>query len=201
MTFVDVLQRIIDILRAPLSGVLSQVIVAIVLLLVGFILAKVFGRMIYKTLHSFEINDALFKLTNVAISFEEIAGTFTTYFVYFVTIVIVLQQIGIATTILHMISAGVIIIIVLAMFLGVKDFIPNAIAGLFIAREKIIVVGETIKVKGITGKVTRINLVETKLITKSQDVVHIPNSAITKTEIIKIKQKEKSSKNSSEKDN
>jgi small-conductance mechanosensitive channel len=194
MVFPELLNQTVTALEVPISGVVSTFIVAIVLLLVGFILAKIFGRMVFKFLHSFDLNESLEKLAGVKVSAEEIAGTFTTYFVYFVTIVIVLQQMGIATTILHMISAGVILIIILSTFLGVKDFIPNAIAGIFIEREKLINVGETIKVKGITGKVTQINLVETRLTTKTGDVVFVPNSAITKTEVIKIKQKARTKK-------
>lgn len=188
MDYTQLFNQTITALEVPISGILSTFIVAIVLLLVGFILAKIFGRMVYKFFHSFELNQSLEKLAGIKVSAEEIAGTFTTYFVYFVTIVMVLQQMGIATTILHMISAGVILIIILSTFLGVKDFIPNAIAGIFIEREKMIMVGETIKVKGITGKVKQINLVETRLETKTGDVVFVPNSAITKTEVIKIKQ-------------
>ncbi|MBI4738675.1 mechanosensitive ion channel [Candidatus Woesearchaeota archaeon] len=188
MGFVEILDQTFTALQVPLAGVVSQFIIAIFILLVGFILAKILGRIVYKLLHSFEINNSINKLTRVSVAVEEIAGSFTTYFVCFVTIVMVLQQMGIATTILHMISAGVIIIIILSTFLGIKDFIPNAIAGLFIQREQMIKVGETIKVKGITGSVTDISLVETKLLTKTGDVVYVPNRAITKTEVIKIRQ-------------
>jgi len=173
-----------------LSMVLLKFITAIVILLVGFIIGKVLGRFIYKVLHNFELNIIMEKLVGVKISLEEIIETFITYFIYFITIVIVLQQIGIATTVLHMIAGGVIIIIILATFLGVKDFIPNAIGGFFIQSKKIIQVGETVKIKGMEGEILEVNLVETKLRTKEGDIIFIPNSAVTKTEIIKIKSKE-----------
>ena len=174
-------------IKDSLSGVFSKFIIAIVVLLIGFIIGKILGRLVYKFLHSFEVNDALEKLSGVKISLEEIASHFTTYFIYFITVVMVMQQIGIATTILHMISAGVIIIIILSTFLGIKDFIPNAIAGFFILRNKFIKVGDKIKVKGMQGNVTEITLLETKIETKSGDIILIPNSVITKTEIIKLK--------------
>jgi len=169
------------------SGLLSRFVVAIIVLLMGFIIGKILGRLMYKFLHSFEVNDVLKKLTGVKISLEEIAEAFTTYFIYFITIVMVLQQIGIATTILHMISAGIILVIILSTFLGIKDFIPNAIAGFFIQRNKFIRVGETIKVKGMQGTISEITLIETKIKTKSGDIIFIPNSVITKTEIVKVK--------------
>lgn len=193
MSAVDWIYSMYDTVRESFSGLISKFIVAIIVLLIGFIIGKVLGRLVYKFLHSFEVNEALENLSGVKMSLEEIAEHFTTYFVYFVTIVMVLQQIGIATTILHMISAGIIVIIILSTFLGIKDFIPNAIAGFFILRNKFIKVGDVIKVKGMQGKISEITIVETKIETKNGDLIFIPNSVITKTEIVKIKKDKKKS--------
>lgn len=177
--------------RSSTSGLFYKFIVAIVLLLVGFIIGRICGRLMYKFLHGFEINDNFTKLAGVRMKIEEIAETFTTYFIYFVTVVIVLQQMGIVTTVLHMIAAGVIILIILSTFLGVKDFIPNAIAGFYIQRKKKFLVGQTIKVKGMSGKIDKITLLETRLKTKSGDVILIPNSILHKTEITYVMKKKK----------
>jgi small-conductance mechanosensitive channel len=181
--------------RASTSGLFYKFIVAIVLLLIGFILGKIIGRLIYKFLHSFEINEAFHKMTGVTLKIEEIAETFTTYFIYFVTVVIVLQQIGLVSTILHLIAAGIIILIILSTFLGIKDFIPNAVAGFFIYSRKELKVGQKIKVKGMQGKITEITLLETKIETKEGDVIFIPNSVLNKTEVTYIKAGKKESKN------
>jgi len=178
-----------DTIRASTSGIFYKFIVSIVILLIGFILGKILGRLIYKFLHSFEVNETLSKLTRTTLKVEEIAETFTTYFVYFITIVIVLQQIGLASTILHMIAAGVIILIILSTFLGVKDFIPNAIAGFFMQNNKKFRVGQVIKVKGMQGKIIEITLLETKIETKSGDVIYIPNSVLNRTEVTYIRVK------------
>jgi small conductance mechanosensitive channel len=173
--------------RASTTGLFYKFVVSIVLLLIGFILGKVFGRLLFKFLHSFEVNEAFHKLTGVTLKIEEIAETFTTYFIYFITIVLVLQQIGLATTILHLIAAGIIILIVLSTFLGIKDFIPNAVAGFFIISKKELKVGQKIKVKGLTGRIIEITLVETKIETKTGDIIFIPNSVLSKTEVTYIK--------------
>jgi len=172
--------------RDSTSGLLYKFIVAIILLLVGFILGRILGRLMFKFLHSFEVNANFSKLSGVTVKIEEIAETFTAYFIYFVTIVIVLQQIGLATTILHMIAGGVIILIILSTFLGIKDFIPNAIAGFFMQRRKAFKIGQVIKVKGMMGKIVSISLVETKIKTKEGDIIFIPNSVLNKTEVTHI---------------
>jgi small conductance mechanosensitive channel len=193
-TLVDTIASIYASVRESTSGLFYKFIVAIVLLLIGFILGKILGRLVYKFLHSFEINENFSKLAGITLKIEEIAETFTTYFLYFVTIVIVLQQIGLVSTILHMIAAGVIILIILSTFLGIKDFIPNAISGFFIQRKNEFKIGQRIKVKGMQGKITEINLLETKIETKSGDIIFIPNSVLSKTEVTYITAKKKRSR-------
>jgi small-conductance mechanosensitive channel len=105
--------------------------------------------------------------------------------------VTVLQQLGLATTVLNMIAGGVIVIIILSTLLGVKDFIPNAVAGFVLQRKEFLSVGEVIKVKGMQGKIIKISLVETKIETKDKDIIFIPNSVLTKTEVVKVKKGKK----------
>ena len=180
--------------RESTSGLLYKFIVAIVLLLIGFILGKLLGRLIYKLLHSFEVNEAFHALAGVTLKIEEIAETFTTYFIYFVTVLVVLQQIGLVSTILHLIAAAIMILIILSTFLGIKDFIPNAVAGFFIQHKKELKVGQKIKIKGMQGTITEITLLETKIETKTGDVIFIPNSVLSKTEVTYVKAGKKEKK-------
>jgi small-conductance mechanosensitive channel len=185
--FIDSILTTYNAVRESTSGFLYKFIVSIVLLLIGFILGKIIGRLIYKLLHSFEVNEAFHALSGVTLKIEEIAETFTTYFIYFVTVIVVLQQIGLVSTILHMIAAGIIILIILSTFLGIKDFIPNAVAGFFIHSKKEFRVGQRIKVKGMLGKIIEISLIETKIETKNGDIIFIPNSVLNKTEVTYVR--------------
>lgn len=192
--FTDLMVQAYYSVKESTSGLFYKFIVAIILLLVGFIIGRIAGRLVYKFLHSFELNENFSKLSGVSMKIEEIAESFTTYFIYFITIVIVLQQIGLATTVLHMIAAGVIIVIILSTFLGIKDFVPNAIAGFYIQSRKTFIVGQTIKVKGMSGKIVQITLLETKLETKSGDIILVPNSILHKTEVTYVKKGQKGKK-------
>jgi len=191
MDFVSYGKGVYAALKLQFSSFFTKFVVAVIILLIGFIVGKLIGRLVYKFLHSVELNAQLKKLAGVKVGLEEILEAFTTYFIYFVTIVTVLQQLGLATTVLNMIAGGVIVIIILSTLLGVKDFIPNAVAGFIIQKKGFIKVGEVIKVKGMQGKVVKINLVETKIETEGQDIIFIPNSVLTKTEVIKVKTEKK----------
>jgi small conductance mechanosensitive channel len=193
--------NIYDAIKASTSGLFHKFIVAIIVLLIGFIVGRIFGRLVFKFLHSFEINDNFSKLSGTTLKIEQIAESFTTYFIYFITIVIVLQQVGLASTILHMIAGGIILLIILSTFLGIKDFIPNAIAGIIMQSSKQFRVGQTIKVKGMQGRIIKMTLLETKIETKCGDIIFIPNSVLNKTEVIYVRHKKSSKKNKTAENN
>jgi small conductance mechanosensitive channel len=168
------------------AGFYSRILVAVIILLVGFVLAKLIGKVTGRILRELEVNVILKKATRIDVGLEHILSQFMVYFVYFITITMALNHLQVTTTVLQMISAAIIIIIIISVVLAIKDFIPNTFAGFYIYRNKFVKQGEIIRVKGIEGKVVHVNLVETKIETKEGDVVYIPNSALTKTEVIKV---------------
>lgn len=189
-----IFERSLIYLKDLFASLYLDILAAIIILLVGFILAKLFGKVIQRVLHEIEVDNILKKATRIDVKFESWAGTFVTYFMYFITIIMALNQLNITTTVLQMLSGAVIIIFIISVVLAIKDFVPNTFAGFYIYRNKFIEEGETIRVKGIEGKVIHINLVETKIETKDGDVVYIPNSVLTKTEVIKVFQGKKAKK-------
>jgi len=172
-------------------GLYSGLLVAFIILLIGFIIGKLVGKVTKRILHEIELNNILKKASGIEVKLEQFISVFVTYFIYFITIIMVLNQLNVTTTILQMLSAAIIIVIIVSVILAIKDFVPNAFAGFYIYRRKLIKEGDKIKVKGIQGKIVHINLVETKLETKDGDTVYIPNSAITKTEVLKVKERKK----------
>jgi small conductance mechanosensitive channel len=174
-------------LREGYSGVINKVAVALIILLIGFIIGRLLGKVVQRLLGELEINSILKQATKKKIPVEKIAADIVKYFVYFIVVIMALNQLGVTTTILYMVAGAIILIAILSVFLGVKDFIPNFFAGLLIHRKKFIKVGDMIKVKGIKGEIIHINLVETRIKTKSGDIIYIPNSNLTKEEVVKLK--------------
>jgi len=170
-----------------ISSYLSKFVVAVIIILIGFIIGRILGRLIQKLLHEIELNKIVRKATGIRLSLEEIIGNFFAYFIYFIAIVMALTQIGLTTIVLHMISAAVIVLILLSIFLGVKDFIPNVLAGIFIYKNKLVEENDNIRVKETEGRVVSISLVETKIKTKKGDIIFIPNSILTNNEVTKLK--------------
>ena len=170
-----------------LKPIYLNIIAAFLILFAGIIVGKIFGKLVKKVLHEIELNKITHKATSLKLSIEEFTGGFVQYFVYFITVIMALNQLNVTTTVLSMVGGAVIILIVVSIILAIKDFIPNVFAGFYIYRNKFIKVGEIIKVKGMEGEVKEVNLFETRIETISGDTIYIPNSALTKTEEVKIK--------------
>lgn len=171
-------------LRSMFPEIVLKLALALIILLVGFIVARVLGKIIQKILSGVELNNILKRSLGIKVSVEEMIGSFITYFIYLVAVIFALDQIGLAPIVLNILFGGIIVIIIIAIFLSVKDFIPNMFAGIYIHQKRNFQVGNKIQVKGIEGTVTDISLIETQIKTKSGDTIHIPNSIMTREELV-----------------
>jgi len=186
MSFIDVVIRTIrEGFESSIEGFLFNLSTAILILLLGFVIGKISGRAISKILHQFELNKIL-KSAGMKRSVEGLIGSFTGYLIYFIAIILALNQLKIASIVLYIILITIIIILIISFLLSVKDFIPNLFAGMFIYRHGLIKEGDRINVTNTTGKVVHISLIETQLETSEGDIVFIPNSILTKNKVIKI---------------
>ncbi|MFT4303123.1 MAG: mechanosensitive ion channel domain-containing protein [Candidatus Woesearchaeota archaeon] len=176
-----------NIFQNILNEIINKYLVAIIILLIGFIIAKISGKFLHKALKQIQLNKIIKEISGIKISFEEIISQFITYFIYFITIVMTLRHLGIHTDILNILSAVIIILIAIFIILSVKDFIPNIISGIILHQKGNISKNDIIVYNNIKGRVTEVNLLETKLETKNGDIIIIPNSNLTNNQIIKKK--------------
>ena len=174
-------------LKTIITNLGMSLVVAVIILLIGLIAGKLIGKLVKKLLHEIEVDAIIKKTTRIDVNLERMLSVSVAYFIYFITIIMVFNQLNITTTVLQMLSAAVIVLVVISILLAIKDFMPNLFAGFYIAKNRFISIGEVIRIKGLEGKIVQIILLETKLETIDGDIVYVPNSAITKTEIIKVK--------------
>lgn len=169
------------------NSFLTNLIVALIILLVGFIVGKLLGRVVGRVLHEIEVNSIVKKASGVNLKIESFASSFVSYFIYFVAILMALDQLNVKTIVLYFISVAVLVVIALSFLLGLKDFVPNLFSGFFIYRNKLVEEGDVIEVSGIKGKVVQVTLFETKIKTKKGDLIFIPNSSLVKSKFVKKK--------------
>ncbi|HIH25714.1 MAG TPA: mechanosensitive ion channel [Nanoarchaeota archaeon] len=167
------------------SDTVIKIITSFLILILGLVLANVLSNILRKVLKEAEINKILAKQFKIKISVENYLVNIFKYLIYFAAAITVLNQLGIPTFILRIIFLVIVIIVIVFIVLAFKDWIPNLVSGFYIYKTQKIKTGDTIIMNGLTGKVKRINLIETKIITKNNEVIFIPNSNITKYEIVK----------------
>jgi len=115
---------------------------------------------------------------------SNVSGTFSLsvkYYVYFIALTMAISQLGFAALTLNIIVATLSLIIassvIILFYFGVKDYIPNFLAGEYIKNNGIVKEGDSIKVDGCEGKVEEIGVLHT-LIKKGKDNFIVPNSLI-----------------------
>ena len=175
--------KILDFINSIFQSVLTKFIVAVVIVLLGFIIGRIFGTLTEKLLHEIELNSFIKKNLKIKVSLEEIIGHLVMYAIYFIAIVMALNQIGVTDTIVNLLSFMIIALIAISIFLGIKDYIPNMMAGLMVHQKGFIQEGAYIRVLGIEGRVVKTSLVETIIETPKKDLIYIPNSLLTKNKL------------------
>ena len=166
----------------------DKFVIAIIILLVGFIIGRIVGNLTRKALSELEVDYILKKAANIKrISLERIVSKSVEYLIYFIVIVITLNQLGLTTTALYIITGAIFLIIIVSFILAVKDFIPNLMAGFFIYTKKELSDGDRIKVGDVEGKIKHVGLIETSIETKSKDLMLVPNTLLTNSVVVKKK--------------
>lgn len=165
---------------ARLNPYLNRLVIAILILLIGFILGKLLGRFVRRVLDELGMDAALKKTVGIKVSVSKVVSAFSAFVVYFVTIVLFLNSLGLTTVVLNAISIGVILLIMISIALAIRDFVPNLAAGLTMHTKQKIKVGDHIEMEGIKGKVVEVSLLDTQIRTASKDIVFIPNAILIK---------------------
>ncbi|MBI5065949.1 mechanosensitive ion channel [Candidatus Woesearchaeota archaeon] len=170
-------------LTARLGDYLSKIVVAVLVLLIGFMIGKFLRRVSQKFLHETDLDKTMGKL-NFKGSVEEFLSRTLEYLIYFITAIIAIDRLGLTAIILYILSGAILLFIILAFFLGIKDLFPNLIAGLVLLRKDKLKKGDKIQVGDVEGKVEGIDLVETRVRTKKGDLIYVPNSLLYKQNVV-----------------
>lgn len=116
-------------------------------------------------------------ISNISVTFSLAVK----YYVYFIALTMAIAQLGFAALTLNIIVATLSLIIasslIIMFYFGVRDFLPNIIAGEYIKNNGLIKEGDSLKVNEFEGKVEEIGALHTTLKNR-KDVYTVPNSLI-----------------------
>ena len=162
----------------------QNLIVAIIIIFIGFIIAKTVKKIAYSSLHEIELNKLLRKV-RLRFNIEKVTSNALYYIIILITIIRSLQQLNLATTVLNIFIASAALLASFLAIVWLKYFIPNAFAGLILRKKIRFKEGDFIHINymDLKGKVDKISASETKIITKNHDCIYIPNSSIYRSKI------------------
>ena len=187
----------LDFIRGTFNDVMINILVAMLIFFIGFILGRLIGRILKKVLRHMNLDFFVRKTIGLKFSLEELISGVVSYFVYIISFIMALNQLGLSTAILQMVIGGAIVIIVISIILSIKDFLPNIMSGMVQREKSFISENDIVRIKDIEGKVVEMGLIETVIQNRHGDRIFIPNIVFTKNEVINYKprgQKKKSSK-------
>lgn len=138
-----------------------------------------------------KLDEILKKKAKIKISLENLIRSSITLIIYLITIIMALNQLGITTLLLNIISISIILLLTFSIILALKDFVPNMIAGIKINKKEIVKKGDKISFDRIYAVVHEVTLTETKLESKSGDIIFIPNALLLK-KVIRVPKRKKS---------
>ena len=167
----------------PMWEILIHLFGAIIIGVLGFFLGKALGKAAKHIVETLE-SKKQFKKAGIRFDPELMAENVVKYLSFLGTFIIALNYLGITPVILNIIFVGILMIVIFTLFLSLKDFIPNIIAGIHLISINKLKKGDSIKVKDVAGKVSEISLTETTLISAKGNKIIIPNSTIMREQII-----------------
>ncbi len=157
------------------SSVFTKIVWAFVILIISLVLGKIAEKFIQRLLAEFKINEATEKFIKIPVKLDELIAGIVSKVIYIIGIILALNALSLTGIILNTIAIVVMILVIILIFLGLKDFIPNSFAGLILHAKRSIHEGDYVCVDRICGTVRSFELLQTRLETKNGDMIYIPN--------------------------
>lgn len=156
-----------------INKIISAIIIAVLLILSVKLIMNIVNKLIAKL----NIDETLKKFIKKTIKF----------ILYFVSILIVSDSIGIPITSLLALFS----VLGLAASLAVQGFLTNIAGGVSILASKPFFAGDYVEIGGVSGSVREIGLIHTKLSTPDNKIIYVPNSEISSSKIINYSSEDK----------
>lgn len=151
-----------------------KAIKAVVIVLIGFLIARIVGLLLRKLLKELELN-RLAARTGVKMPLEQAIPSFIEGAGYVITVIYALNSLGITVPAFYIIFLTAAAAAIISLLLGLSNFLPN-----YMARRKLnLKAGQQVKVKGIKGRIKKISLTAT-ILESQGEIFSIPNRIVAR---------------------
>ncbi|MBI2574790.1 mechanosensitive ion channel family protein [Candidatus Woesearchaeota archaeon] len=175
---------VIGTLVSLISGAVSNIVAAAIILFIGFIAGRLLGRLAERVLDEIQLSKAIYHATKTSIPAAEVIGYLVTFFIYFLAIIMALDTLKIQTLLFNLLSVALIALITASIALSLKDFVSNVFAGAYIHQRGLVRKGDTIRIGSLEGTVISVDMADTRIETKEGDTIFVPNSLIMQKTVL-----------------
>ncbi len=158
------------------------IIVGMVILIIGFAVGILAKKVVQRLLREMELNKMVSKV-GITYNLEWWISSLVSFLIYLVTIVFFLNQLGITSIILYLITGGILLLVILTFVVGLKDVLPNFFAWIVLQRKGKVQEGKRIEVQEISGIVEKVGFLETEIKTDNDDLLYVPNTLFLKSKL------------------
>lgn len=190
----------IDSVIQTLNPIVTKIVIALIILLLGFILGKLIGTIIFRVLQAIEIDNAFFRIFGIKLKVEHFISGIFSFLVYLLAVVLALNQVNLLSLTIQLLSYIVVIAIIISIILGLRNIIPNFVAGLVVKKKLSLFQGNKINIGEIKGRIVNVNSIYVYIETIEKDLISVPFSYFLK-EKTRIFKKNNELKNKTDKTN
>ena len=174
-----------DLFTNPFTdAVIISLISAGAYLLVGLIVISILMKVTRSFIKDNDIKKMLKKIGIGTHGIDILLSGVKLYF-YFILLLIVLGRLGVSSVLTDLIIIVLILVVMGILLLGLRNFVPNAAAGIYLSSTNIITRGDKIIVDKLEGTVEEINLLNTILKKNNKEKIIIPNAILIKRKVVK----------------
>lgn len=175
--------QVVNGVSGAVSSPLSRIVIAVLILLIGLIIGKLAGLLVRRILNEIRL-DKYIKAKIFKFSLEKFISNLVSYVIYVIAIIMSLNRLGLTKAILAIIAGLIVLVVIISFILSIRDFFPNFFTGFRIKLRRLFSEGDEIQIKEVTGKITSLGFLETRIKTSSNEEIIIPNSIFNKRQVV-----------------
>jgi hypothetical protein len=163
------------------NPIAARMVKAAIIILLGFIIARLIGRLTRRILQAVELNDLL-KRTGFAMQAEQAISYILEISLYTASIIYALNVLGLEKAAAISLLAIVFLVIITSL-IGIMYSLPSFMAGFRIRKR--LKEGQNIKITRVRGKIDSIHLSHTIVIGKNGERIRVPNRLLRSADSFK----------------
>ncbi|HLD19501.1 MAG TPA: mechanosensitive ion channel domain-containing protein [Candidatus Nanoarchaeia archaeon] len=169
---------LLQLVLSALSTLTNKMLLAALTFLLGAIISRMLGKLTAKILKEIELDLVIKRLTGIETALTDVFSIAVSIFFYGLTSLLVLKILGVNVFVIETIGILIIAIMLLSILIALQHSIPNIAAGIGLRQRKIVMTGDYLKLRNISGIVTHMGLFEITLVNKDKEIIYIPNRAL-----------------------